>query len=280
MEQQNKNNKYILDSHCHIYPEKIAARAVEAIGAFYDLHMEQDGTVGDLIDAGSRCGITHFLVHSVSTTPHQVKSINDFISSEVKKHPERLVGFGTLHPDSEDIEGDVEYLLNLGLHGVKLHPDFQKFAIDSPRSVEMCRLFAGKVPLLMHAGDPRYDYSNPDNILRFLDKVPDITLIAAHFGGWNNWREALSKLTGIDNLYVDCSSSFYNMTKEEAAGAIEAFGADHVLFGSDYPMWSPGGELNILESLGLTPKQLRMIEWENGARLLNLETDTEEKEKD
>ncbi len=260
----------ILDAHCHIYPDKIAAKAVESVGKFYDIPMDMDGTVKGLIEAGGKCGVTDFLVHSVSTTPAQVKKINEFIASQVELYPDKLVGFGTLHPESEDLEADVEHLLELGLKGVKLHPDFQEFAIDSDRSVEMCRLFAGKIPLLIHAGDPRYEFSNPENIVRFLDKVPEITLIGAHFSGWSNLEEAMEKLTGIPNLYVDCSSSFYHITKEKAYEAIKAFGTDKVLFGSDFPMWDPASEMKYLRSLGLTKAEERQILWENGSRLLGL----------
>ena len=34
----------IVDSHCHIYPEKIAERAVRGIGDFYSIPMTQGGT--------------------------------------------------------------------------------------------------------------------------------------------------------------------------------------------------------------------------------------------
>ena len=113
----------VINSHCHIYPSKIAARAVEGIRDFYDLHMSLNGTVDDLIEDGNKVGVVHYLVHSVATTPKQVKSINEFISEEVKARPDTLTGFGTLHPDSEDIEGDLDYIMELGLKGVKVHPD-------------------------------------------------------------------------------------------------------------------------------------------------------------
>ena len=260
----------ILDAHCHIYPDKIAEKATRSVGEFYHLEMHMDGTVEGLLTAGEKYGITNFLVHSVSTTPHQVRSINTFIHSQVQAHPEQLVGFGTLHPDSETLEADVENLLSLGLRGVKLHPDFQKFAIDSERSIEMCRLFAGRLPLLIHAGDPRYQFSNPENILNFMDKLPNMVLIGAHFGGWNNWRKAVAMLPGTPNFYVDCSSSFYNMTKKETVQVIEAFGTDRVLFGSDYPMWNPGTELVYLRRLGLSPEEEHRILWENGAQVLGM----------
>ena len=190
----------IFDAHCHIYPPKIVDKAVRSVGNFYRIPMDMDGSIEALIAAGRRAGITNYLVHSVATKPQQVQPINEFISQQVKAHPDSFVGFGTLHPDSEDLEADVEHLMALGLHGVKLHPEFQKFAIDSEVSVKMCRLFEGKLPLLIHAGDPRYDCSNPENILRFVDKVPDMLLIGAHFGGWSNWKKAMKMLPGLPNF--------------------------------------------------------------------------------
>jgi hypothetical protein len=59
----------ILDAHCHIYPDKIAAKAVESVGKFYDIPMDMDGTVKGLIEAGEKCGVTNFLVHSVFICP-------------------------------------------------------------------------------------------------------------------------------------------------------------------------------------------------------------------
>ena len=260
----------ILDAHCHIYPEKIAARAVESVGSFYNLKMHGDGTVQTLLENGTKAGITHYLVHSVSTTPHQVSSINSFIAGQASASNGKMTGFGTLHPDSPDMEDDLAHLLALGLKGVKLHPDVQGFAIDSEKSVAMCRLFAGRIPLLVHAGDPRYEFSNPAQIYRLMEALPELTVIAAHFGGWNNWKSAVEILPGIPNLYVDTSSSFYAITPAFACKMIEAYGPEHVLFGSDYPMWPVAEELRYLDGLELDEREKQMILWENGARLLQL----------
>ena len=70
----------VINSHCHIYPSKIAAKAVKGIRDFYDLNMSLNGTVDDLIEDGNKVGVVHYLIHSVATTPKQVKSINEFIS--------------------------------------------------------------------------------------------------------------------------------------------------------------------------------------------------------
>ena len=127
----------VINSHCHIYPDKIAAKAVKGIRDFYDLHMSLNGTVDDLIEDGNKVGVCHYLIHSVATTPKQVQSINEFISFEVKSHPDLFTGFGTLHPDSEDIEADLDYIIELGLKGVKVHPDFQQFALNEEKAFKM-----------------------------------------------------------------------------------------------------------------------------------------------
>ena len=64
--------KQIIDCHCHIYPEKIAAKAVANIGGYYNISMDNKGTLDDLLQAGTKAGITHCIVFSVATTPHQV----------------------------------------------------------------------------------------------------------------------------------------------------------------------------------------------------------------
>ena len=56
----------VINAHCHIYPEKIASKAVEGIRDFYDLNMSLNGKTDDLIRDGSRVGVVHYLVHSVA----------------------------------------------------------------------------------------------------------------------------------------------------------------------------------------------------------------------
>lgn len=96
---------------------------------------ESAGTPDVLLQEGRLAGITKFVVHSTATTVKQVESINKYIVSETEAHPE-FIGFMTLHPDmnEEDMDGEIRFAISHGIRGVKLHPDFQKFAIDEPRA--------------------------------------------------------------------------------------------------------------------------------------------------
>ncbi len=268
-----RNEFSIIDAHCHIYPEKIAAKAVAGTDQFYAGHCKPSagsGTVSDLLARGTFAGVDHFIVQSVATTPKQVKSINEFIASEVKKHPDRLTGLGTLHPDSEDIEGDIEHLIALGLKGVKLHPDIQAFKIDDYRCLKIYELCEGRLPILMHTGDYRYDYSNPNRLIPILKIYKDLIIIGAHMGGWSIWEEASRELYHYENLYVDCSSSFYQLQPQTATEIMRRYGTHRVLFGTDYPMWDIQTELDYFFALKFNEQEQRSMLSKNAAQLFSI----------
>ena len=257
----------IIDAHCHIYPDKIAEKASASTGHFYDLPASLDGKISTLIEHGKKAGIEHFIVQSVATTPKQVSSINHFIAESVAASDGHFTGLGTLHPDSDDIEADVQEILSLGLKGVKLHPDIQKVALDDPRLHKMYKLCEGKLPMLLHTGDHRYDFSNPNRMIPILEQYPKLTVIGAHFGGWSIWEEATEKLKNYDNFLVDCSSSLYAITPQKAKELIYAYGVERVLFGTDYPLWSPEEELDRFMKVDLTDKEREDIFYTNAAKL-------------
>ena len=246
-------NKYeVIDAHCHIYPEKIVDRAVAGTDAFYSTHAACRGVAGELLEIGERVGIDRFVVQSVATTPKQVSSINHFIAAEVEKAPTRFTGLGAAHPDCEDQDAVIEEIKYLQLHGIKIHPDIQGFAIDDARMMRVYeRCEEEGLVVLMHTGDHRYDFSNPNRLLPVLKAFPRLTVIGAHFGGWSVWDDASRKLCDFPNLYVDCSSTFPFANQDLSLGEtlIHRYGADRVMFGSDFPMWSPKSELETFMKL-------------------------------
>lgn len=124
------------------------------------------------------------------------------------------------------------------------------------------------LPILFHMGDYRTDFSSADRLMNVLDKLPDFTCIAAHLGGYTEWKTAREQLSGL-NVYVDTSSSLASLTREEALQSISHFGIDRTLFGSDFPMWEPKEELERFFSLGLSEGENRKILYDNFAKLFS-----------
>ena len=71
----------IIDFHTHIYPHKIAEKAVSSVGEFYNLKMQGEGTAENLLKQGEKHNISNFVVHSVAVTPSHVQTINDYIAN-------------------------------------------------------------------------------------------------------------------------------------------------------------------------------------------------------
>ena len=123
----------------------------------------------------------------------------------------------------------------------------------------------------MHTGDSRYDFSNPNRLLPILEIYTSLTLVGAHLGGYSIWEEAAEKLNSFPNFYVDCSSSFPFIGTEKAKELIRKYGAEKVLFGTDYPMWSPKREIEAFLSLGLDENENRCILNSNAKKVFKLE---------
>lgn len=260
----------IADAHAHIFPTKIAAKATGSIGSFYETDMFADASTENLLSAGEKIGVSKYLVCSSAVTPEQAYNINEFIAEECKKQP-KFLGFAALHPLMDDYKDEIAHAKSLGLCGVKIHSDFQKVDIDNPKSIDFYREIAKNgLPVLFHMGDDRYDYSSPDRLSSLIKKVPDLVVMAAHFGGYRCW-DRVANLEPNENLYFDTSSSLTVIDKNMALGLIEKFGVDKFFFGTDFPMWNPEEEIERFYSLGLSESENEKVLYTNFAKLFNLE---------
>ncbi|MBQ3461795.1 MAG: amidohydrolase, partial [Clostridia bacterium] len=117
----------LIDFHTHIYPDKLAVKGSQSICDFYGLEYHCTGSADVLLNEGKLAGISEFLLLPVAVKAAHVRSINDFTAKEVREHKE-FHGLGSIHASMEDILSEVERIKALGLKGVKIHPDTQRFA--------------------------------------------------------------------------------------------------------------------------------------------------------
>lgn len=261
----------IIDMHVHIFPDKIAEKAAAAVSRFYDLPRRYDGSLSNALKNLDRAGIEKFCAHSVATTPRQVQSINDFIMDCYAKCPDRIIPFAAMHPGVEDPYKTMDEIVAAGFRGVKIHPDIQNFRLDDPDVLRMIGAIAGRLPLLIHTGDNRYDNSGPARMNHVLDIYPDLVVICAHLGGWGEWENAAaSRLPGRKNVFVDTCSTLYAVPPRRAVEIIRAYGVENVFFGTDYPLWDASEELERFDALELTDQERELILHKNVERVFGL----------
>ena len=264
----------IIDAHCHVFPDTIAEKSKQAVSAFYDLPMYTAGTVQNLKKERSRVisingtdyQITRQLICAPAVTPKQTASINAFIAQLVQEDP-AFIGFGTLHPQDPDRLEILRQFRQHALVGLKLHSDLQQFNIDDPA---MYPVYAEAerlgLPILFHLGDRKRDFSHPRRLRAVLQRFPDLTVIAAHMGGYSHWDEAFEVLVPSERLYLDISSTLQFIDGALLRRFLDRFGEGQFFFGSDMPMWDPAKELERLVSFGLPERTLRNILHDNFVR--------------
>ncbi len=265
----------ILDAHCHVFPDAIAVRGTEAVARFYEKPAPpMVASLETVLETQQAAGIDLTILCTAATSPYQVRPINQFMAQCVELSGGRCLALGTLHPDSEDLAGDIDHLLSLGLLGIKLHPDMQGFALNAPKTMNLYATAGGRLPFLLHTGDRRFPYSNPEQLIPVLESFPETRFIGAHMADQIEPMKSAKLLAGkYPNLWVDLSSVHCFFGAELLYDVIQAYGTDRVLFGTDFPMLSPREEVEIFRSLPLTDEERRRIGWDNGVELLGIDTE-------
>jgi hypothetical protein len=256
----------IIDFHTHVYPEKIAEKATASTCDFYSLKTDLVGTTKVLLEQGRQAGISDFVLLPVATKAEQVHHINAFIVDEVNRHTE-FYGFGTLHAAMEDPFSEVAYIQSSGLKGVKLHPDIQRFPIDDERLFPVYDQLQGHMPVLIHCGDPRFDFSHPRRLRHVIDEFPKLQVIAAHLGGWSMFDTAFAYLKDTD-CFLDISSCMMFLPPDRMRTYISGYGADRILFGSDFPLWDLQDQVDSFLRLGIGEADQEKIAFRNALRIL------------
>lgn len=237
-----------IDVHTHALSPKIATKVLGQLQEHYGITPIGDGLVEDLLRQADMAGLDRVVVHSAATAPAQVIPANNWAIELEREHP-RVTAFGTLHPQYEDWESELERLKRHGIRGIKLHPEFQGFWLDDPALHPLIEAAQDDFAFMVHIGDalpPEKNPSCPYKLANLMDLFPSATFIAAHLGGYLHWEHALETIIGRD-VYIDTSSSLPYMEQTTLEEIFRRHSRERILFGSDYPLFSPATELGLLE---------------------------------
>ena len=239
-------------------------------------------TAEDLIASMDSEGIDLSLALNLGWCSHELcVETNNYIMEAVSRYPERLIGFCAIQPNAgEAAVAEIERCARGGLRGIgEMRPDVQGFdlgdeAVMMPvvEAAQRCGMI-----LLTHSSEPvGHVYSGkgsitPDILYRFICHFPQTTIVCAHWGGGLPFYALMPEVeTALANVFFDTAASPFLYQPHIYRHVAEVVGIDKILFGSDYPLLSPGRIISELRSIGLGEEAESLILGGNGRRLLGL----------
>lgn len=268
----------IIDFHTHIFPEKIAGRALDKLASVVHLTPSINGCAEGLRDSMKHAGIDISVVLPVVTDIRQFDSILRFASFINKTYGEnteqRLISLAGIHPDDPDYKDRLSLIKREGFAGIKLHPNYQGVEFHDIRMKRLLYTASElSLPVITHAGydpyTPDHEYCTPDMILEVLKDVAPENLILAHLGSNENYDEAEEKLCG-QNVYLDTAYSITHIPQAQLLRMIQKHGADKILFATDCPWAEQKNCVDILKKSPLTDQDKELIFHKNAERLLGI----------
>ena len=256
----------LIDFHAHIYPDRVAKRATQSTSEFYEVETVQTGSGDCLEERGREAGIEEFVILPVATKAIQVHSMNKFVLDQAQKHT-CFHPFGTIHAETKNMDEEIDFMFSSGIEGLKIHPDTQGFNIDDERMFPVYDRLSGKMPIVFHCGDPRFNFSHPARMKRVIKMFPKLEVIAAHLGGWKMFDIGFEELKDC-GCYFDLSSSTMLIDNSGFRKYVDAYGADKILFGTDFPLWDPVKEVETFMKLPLTDDEREKIAYLNAEGIL------------
>lgn len=264
----------IIDFHTHIFPEKIAAKTISMLEEKAGIKATANGTIDGLLASMDEANIDMSVILPVVTKPSQTANVNAFAASVNHHCRGRLLSFGSIHPDTDDYKRDLDHMKELGLIGVKIHPDYQKVSIDDVRFMNIIEYAdALDMVIITHAGiDIGYlepVHCPPDKMRKVLDTLKPKKMVAAHYGGWKQWEEVYEYLAGED-VYLDTAFTSRYIRKDMFCKILEKHDKDKILFATDSPWSSQSRDVELMKEMGLPKEVEAAIFAENAKKLLNL----------
>ena len=246
----------IIDSHTHLMKDGFQYLAGMPVDEFLALMDEAEIDVSVLF---TLTGLIRDFQHH-----------NDELAEVVAAHPKRLVGLGSVNPwyGTEAVAEVRRCFTELGFAGLKLHPWFTGFLINSPIMYPICEVAAEfDKPILFHTGTP--PGSAPLQVGNLASDFPTVKFVMAHLGLPDLWWEAVATAARHPNVYLETAGA-HSLSIQRA---VELLGPSKVLYGSDMPF---GGRNNVffqrdkIVLLGFPDDDLQMILGGNAASIFRI----------
>lgn len=243
----------VIDIHAHIWGRDIP------------------GSRRKLLQAIDRYGIDRVYVsglQSLCPGEEEVEFLNEGVFCFLREEPERIGGAVYCNPANRNTMDVVRRgIEERGFEMIKL---WAAVLADSP-AVDPVMEYAEQagVPVLMHAirdsiRQPE-NCSTGENVAAIARRHPKTKILMAHFGG--SCYHGIPAIRECLNVWCDMSGpSFHG---EELDYAVEALGAERILFGTDLPGASYITNFAQVMGAELTEEQRQLIFYKNARKLLD-----------
>ena len=263
--------RHIIDFHTHAFPDALAPSAMETLLAKAPgTPAYLNGTVGALRRSMDEAGIEKSVLCCIATRPEQFAAILRWCG---QIRSDRLIPFPSVHPADPDRIARLGQIRAEGFRGIKMHPYYQDFYVGEERMQAFYEeVSRQRLVLVMHSGFdmafPRERRADPEALLRLSETFPQLRLVTAHLGGWQQWQEVRRYLLGRP-IYMEMSFAMQDLDRSEARAMLMEHPEDYLLFGTDSPWTDQEETVSRLEELGLPATRLERLLRGNAEALLN-----------
>ncbi len=275
----------IIDAHVHILPDRVRDNLVEVAASdpwFATCHArgERTASAESLLAAMDEHGVDRAVCFGWPFADAATcAEANDYVAAAVRRHPDRLVGFGIVQPLHPGAAAEVTRCARLGLAGIgEMNADAQGWELldEAVQPVVRACVDAG-MPWNLHCSEPvgrQYPgrgSSTPDRVMAFAERNAELTLICAHLGGGLPLYAHIPEVRrACERLHFDTAAQPFVYEASVYRALVDGVGAERVLLGSDHPLLDVPRYSAALSEAGVSEAARALITGGNAARLLHL----------
>jgi hypothetical protein len=281
----------IIDSHTHIFPPHMRERREEyvrrdpAFAEMYASHKARMAGAEEVLASMDEAQVQKSVVlgfawsELASCVQH-----NDYLLEAATASGGRLIPFCTVQPRAgNDAFREIERCSRAGARGLgELRPDSQGYRLDEGAAVEVLSEAALRHGLVLHfhVSEP-VGHAYPGKAAlsvasfhRFIVEHGGQAVVGAHWGGGLPFYALMPEVReALADVYFDTAATpllYDPAVYHYVAGLL---GADHILFGSDFPLIGQSRQRRAIEeAFPEDDPSVALILGENTRRLLRLES--------
>ena len=277
----------IIDAHTHVFPPEVRDNRDDYLRrdpAFRELYGSPKTAIAaaeELLASMDAAGVDRSVACGFAWRDAELcRRHNDYLLEAAAKSSGRLVAFCTVQPSDKGARDELKRCASGGARGLgELRPHQQGYGLIDSEETDLLAWAADAYDLLLlfHASEPvGHIYPGKaglplDQLWRFIEDFPGVTVIAAHWGGGLPFYALMPEVRDVlHRCYVDTAASSLLYRPEVYASGLELVGAERILFGSDFPLIALERALEEVRQAPIDDEARQLILGENASRLLRL----------